>query len=57
MKCNKVGIANLSAFNVELLTERKSDFYERMQKPLRVSCRRHKQKETSRPINGNGFQK
>ncbi len=57
MKCNKVGIANLSAFNVELLTERKSDFYEGMQKPLRVCCRRHVQKKTSRPINENGFQK
>ena len=55
MKCNKVGIANLSALNFELFTERKRDFYEEMQKPLRVGCRRHEQKETSRTITKNGF--
>lgn len=35
MSGNKVGIANLSAFNFNLLKERKNDFYEEMQKLIR----------------------
>jgi manganese-dependent inorganic pyrophosphatase len=34
MSGNKVGIAQLSAFNFELLKKRKKDFYEEMQKLL-----------------------